>query len=150
VKILEISTSWNIFECRRFDLIVNTSASPFHAGKFRQRQEIVGRCARHFQRPVFYCNLLAGRTTLVFDGHQYDCGADGTILATGNAFEDDILLADADVSDGAITVCVPQSNPSLQSPMDPWPRCIGRWCWARGIMYARTALKSHDWSQRWN
>jgi NAD+ synthase (glutamine-hydrolysing) len=115
---------WNIdwlehfFNGHQFDLLVNTSASPFHAGKLRQRQDIVGRCAKHFQRPVFYCNLVGGQDELVFDGRSLIAGVDGTILATGNAFEDDILLADVDVSDGAITVCVPQSNPSSQSQMD--------------------------------
>jgi NAD+ synthase (glutamine-hydrolysing) len=115
---------WNIdwlerfWNGRRFDVIVNTSASPFHAGKIRQRQDILGRCAKHFQRPVFYCNLVGGQDELVFDGRSMIAGADGTILMTANAFEDDILLADVEVENGVTTITVPQSNQPSQPPMD--------------------------------
>jgi NAD+ synthase (glutamine-hydrolysing) len=115
---------WNIdwlerfLNGHRFDIIVNTSASPFYAGKIRQRQDIVGRCAKHFQRPVFYCNLVGGQDELVFDGRSMIAGADGTILMTASAFEDDILLADVKVENAATTITVPQSNQPSQSPMD--------------------------------
>jgi NAD+ synthase (glutamine-hydrolysing) len=115
---------WNIdwlerfLNGRRFDLIINTSASPFHAGKIRQRQDVLGRCAKHFQRPVFYCNLVGGQDELVFDGRSMIAGADGTILATGNAFEDDILLADVEIENAVTSVIVPPSDQASPPQMD--------------------------------
>jgi NAD+ synthase (glutamine-hydrolysing) len=115
---------WNIdwlerfLDGRRFDLIVNTSASPFYAGKIRQRQDIVGRCARHFQKPVLYCNLVGGQDELVFDGRSMVADVRGNILAVAKAFEPDILLADIEVHDAVTTVSVPGQNPSAQLAMD--------------------------------
>jgi NAD+ synthase (glutamine-hydrolysing) len=115
---------WNIdwlerfLNGRRFDLIINTSASPFYAGKIRQRQDVVGRCARHFQRPVLYCNLVGGQDELVFDGRSMAADAQGNILAVAKAFEPDILLADVQVKDAVTTVSVPGQNPSAQLAMD--------------------------------
>jgi len=105
---------WNIdwlerfLEGREFDLIINTSASPFHAGKIRQRQDIIGRCAKHFQRPVLYCNLVGGQDELVFDGRSMVADAQGNILAVAKAFEPDILYADVEAKDGKTIVSIPE------------------------------------------
>ena len=105
---------WNIdwleqfLSGRQFDLIINTSASPFHAGKIRQRQDIIGRCAKHFQRPVLYCNLVGGQDELVFDGRSMVADAQGNILAVAKAFESDILYADVEVKDGKTIVSIPE------------------------------------------
>ena len=114
---------WNIdwleqfLSGRQFDLIINTSASPFHAGKIRQRQDIIGRCAKHFQRPVLYCNLVGGQDELVFDGRSMVADAQGNILAVAKAFEPDILYADVEAKDGKTIVSIPeqfQAGPSQQ------------------------------------
>ncbi len=105
---------WNIdwlerfLSGREFDLIINTSASPFHAGKIRQRQDIIGRCAKHFQRPVLYCNLVGGQDELVFDGRSMVADAQGNILAVAKAFEPDILYADVEAKDGKTIVSIPE------------------------------------------
>ena len=105
---------WNIdwleqfLSGRQFDLIINTSASPFHAGKIRQRQDIIGRCAKHFQRPVLYCNLVGGQDELVFDGRSMVADAQGNILAVAKAFEPDILYADVEAKDGKTIVSIPE------------------------------------------
>ena len=105
---------WNIdwlerfLSGRQFDVIVNISASPFHAGKIRQRQDIIGRCARHFQKPVLYCNLVGGQDELVFDGRSMVADAQGNILAVAGAFEPDILYADVEAKDGKTIVSIPE------------------------------------------
>ena len=105
---------WNVdwlerfLEGREFDVIVNVSASPFHAGKIRQRQDIIGRCARHFQKPVLYCNLIGGQDELVFDGRSMVADAKGNILAVAGAFEPDILYADVETKDGKTIVSIPE------------------------------------------
>jgi NAD+ synthase (glutamine-hydrolysing) len=115
---------WNIdwlerfLNGRRFDLIVNTSASPFHSGKIRQRQDILGRCAKHFQKPVLYCNLVGGQDELVFDGRSMAADAQGSILAAAKAFEPDMLLVDIEVKDAITTVSVPQLDQSAQPEMN--------------------------------
>ncbi|MBM4103754.1 MAG: NAD+ synthase [Planctomycetes bacterium] len=106
---------------REFDTIINASASPFYAGKIRQRQDIVGRCAKHFKRPVLYCNMVGGQDELVFDGRSMAADAQGNILACAKAFEEDIFYADIEVKGGERIISVPQETSSVvsQPSVDP-------------------------------
>jgi len=76
------------------DLIVNISASPFHAGKLKEKQQVLSKCAKHFSAGLAYCNLVGGQDELVFDGRSMFVDADGQIVAQGAAFEEDLLIAD--------------------------------------------------------
>jgi NAD+ synthase (glutamine-hydrolysing) len=61
---------------------------------------------------------VGGQDELVFDGRSMIAGADGTILATGNAFEDDILLADVEIENAVTSVIVPPSDQASPPQMD--------------------------------
>jgi NAD+ synthase (glutamine-hydrolysing) len=78
----------------QIDTLVNISASPFHLGKIRTRQDIVSECAKRFNCPVCYCNLVGGQDELVFDGRSMFADATGEIVAMAGAFEDDLLIAE--------------------------------------------------------
>ena len=78
----------------QIDMLLNISASPFHLGKIRTRQDIVSECATRFKCPVGYCNLVGGQDELVFDGRSMFADAAGKIVAMARAFEDDLLIAD--------------------------------------------------------
>lgn len=97
----------------RFDGIINISASPFHSGKSNQRQAIVGQCAAHFQKPVFYCNLIGGQDELVFDGRSLIADQTGAVIASGKAFENDIVYADITIQNQSVLVSLPPSAESL-------------------------------------
>jgi NAD+ synthase (glutamine-hydrolysing) len=89
---------------RKFDAIINSSASPFHAGKIALRQDVVGQCAVRFQKPVFYCNLVGGQDELVFDGRSLVADEKGVIQTQAKAFEDDILYADLDKTNQKVCI----------------------------------------------
>lgn len=78
----------------QFDILVNISASPFHAGKIHLRQDIVSKTAVHFGCPVLYCNLVGGQDELVFDGQSLVVDAQGRVSARAAAFEQALLLLD--------------------------------------------------------
>ncbi len=78
----------------RKDMIVNISASPFHVGKFSQRQDVLGRCAKHFACPLAYCNLVGGQDELVFDGRSMFLDADGRVVGQAKAFKEDLIITD--------------------------------------------------------
>lgn len=78
----------------KIDLIVNLSASPFHAGKIKQRQEVLARCALRFNCAVAYCNLVGGQDELVFDGRSMIVDASGRLIAQAREFEEDLCIAD--------------------------------------------------------
>ena len=78
----------------QLDLIVNLSASPFHAGKMQQRRQVLSDCARHFGCAVAYCNLVGGQDELVFDGRSMIVGPDGTIVMQAKEFAEDLCIVD--------------------------------------------------------
>jgi NAD+ synthase (glutamine-hydrolysing) len=75
-------------------LVANISASPFHLGKEREREEIVGRCARDNGCAVALCNMVGAQDELVFDGHSVVVGADGEVLARAAGFEEELLVVE--------------------------------------------------------
>lgn len=81
------------------DVIINISASPFHMGKIGQRQEVLSRCARHFDCPVAYCNLVGGQDELVFDGRSMFLNSSGDVVGQAKAFAEDLLVTDITLDD---------------------------------------------------
>lgn len=82
------------------DLVINLSASPFHAGKLAQRREIASRFAGTTNTTVFYTNLVGGQDELVFDGGSLVVDSQGEIVARAARFEEDLLLVDVDADVG--------------------------------------------------
>jgi NAD+ synthase (glutamine-hydrolysing) len=69
------------------DVLLNLSASPFHAGKGRLRRELVARQARRAGAPMVYVNQVGGQDELVFDGGSLVMDAEGRLLAELPVFE---------------------------------------------------------------
>jgi NAD+ synthase (glutamine-hydrolysing) len=78
-------------------LIVNISASPYHAGKGLQRERMVAQRARDNLAAVAFCALVGGQDELVFDGHSFVVDHDGEVVARAPQFAEDLLLATVDV-----------------------------------------------------
>jgi NAD+ synthase (glutamine-hydrolysing) len=76
------------------DLIVNLSASPFHAGKNATRLQLVRAKARQAGAPLVYCNMVGGNDELLFDGASLAVRPDGAIFAQGPAFQSALLEVD--------------------------------------------------------
>ena len=79
---------------RRPGLVLNLSASPFHAGKLIERHAAAARFAQAAGAPVCYTNLVGGQDELVFDGGSFVVAADGRIAAAARRFEEDLLIVD--------------------------------------------------------
>ncbi|HOX07366.1 MAG TPA: NAD+ synthase [Planctomycetota bacterium] len=75
-------------------LVVNLSASPFHAGKLAERHATLARYARATGATVFYNNLVGGQDELVFDGGALVVSPDGEVLAAARRFAEDFLVVD--------------------------------------------------------
>jgi len=78
-------------------LILNISASPYHAGKVAQREKLVSSQARTHAVPIVYTNLIGGQDELVFDGQSMVVDAQGKIIKRAAAFREEILFADMPV-----------------------------------------------------
>ena len=78
-------------------VIVNINASPYHAGKARQRARMIATRAADNGLFVAYLNAVGGQDELVFDGGSIICGPDGSLIARGPAFAEALVVADLDL-----------------------------------------------------
>ncbi|MBI5571000.1 MAG: NAD+ synthase [Desulfomonile tiedjei] len=79
-------------------VVVNLSASPFHAGKYTYRlDQIISLFARATGTTVAYTNLVGGQDELVFDGGSLVVDPHGRLLATAKRFEEDLLVTDVEI-----------------------------------------------------
>lgn len=72
--------------------IINLSASPFHIGKSRQREDLFTGLCRRNSLWLAYCNLLGGQDELVFDGQSLFIDPAGRIIYRGAAFQPETAL----------------------------------------------------------
>jgi NAD+ synthase (glutamine-hydrolysing) len=75
-------------------LVLNISASPFHAGKGVEREEMLRGRARDNRVWLAYCNLVGGQDELVFDGRSVVISPSGEVVARAKAFEPDLLVVE--------------------------------------------------------
>jgi len=78
------------------ELIVNISASPFHVGRERMREEMFRTRARDMVSFIAFCNLVGGQDELVFDGHSVVIDDKGEVLARAAGFEEELLVVEID------------------------------------------------------
>ena len=77
-------------------VIVNLSASPYHAGKGLEREAMLVQRARDNNAAVLFCNLVGGQDELVFDGHSVAIDQEGEIVARAPQFEESITVCTID------------------------------------------------------
>jgi NAD+ synthase (glutamine-hydrolysing) len=77
-------------------VLVNISASPYHIGKGSERERMLIQRARDNVAAVAFCNLVGGQDELVFDGHSLVIDHEGTVIARGKQFAEELILATID------------------------------------------------------
>jgi NAD+ synthase (glutamine-hydrolysing) len=77
-------------------LIVNISASPFHVGKEREREQMLQTRARDNVCYVAFVNAVGAQDELVFDGHSVVLDDEGDVLARAPGFEEALLVIDVE------------------------------------------------------
>ncbi len=77
-------------------VIININGSPYDAGKWRTRAEMLQTRARDYGVVLCYNNLVGGQDELVFDGMSMIFDQTGALLARGKQFEEDLIVCDVD------------------------------------------------------
>ncbi len=78
------------------EVLLNINASPFHAGKALEREDMLRSRARASGSHVVYVNLVGGQDELVFDGASVILDRDGTVIHRSPQFEEDLFVVDLD------------------------------------------------------
>ncbi|HXV56742.1 MAG TPA: NAD+ synthase, partial [Gaiellaceae bacterium] len=79
-------------------LIANISASPFHLGKGREREEMLATRARDNACWIAYVNAVGAQDELIFDGQSLVLDESGSVVVRGPAFEEALLVVDVDAT----------------------------------------------------
>jgi NAD+ synthase (glutamine-hydrolysing) len=82
-------------------LIINISASPYHAGKGFEREQMFAQRARDNLACVAFCGLVGGQDELVFDGHSCVLDHTGKTIARAGQFHEQLLVCDVDLDAAA-------------------------------------------------
>ena len=78
-------------------LLINISASPYHAGKGAARERMLATRAADNVAIVAFCNMVGGQDELVFDGGSVIFNEQGELVARAAQFEEGSVVADVDV-----------------------------------------------------
>jgi NAD+ synthetase len=85
---------------KKFNLILNMSASPWSIGKDTLREELMKKQAKTYNCPVICVNQVGGNDELIFDGNSIAVDAQGNVIAHAKPFEEDIIMIDLDYGAG--------------------------------------------------
>jgi len=122
-------------------LLLNISASPYHAGKGAEREALFAQRAREHGVHVAFCALVGGQDELVFDGHSFVLDPAGRTVARAAQFREDLLICDLQLAAAADASAAsdPSDSSSPPAPSDaPSPSVRAS---ARARPRAHTAAK---------
>ncbi len=77
-------------------LVVNLSASPFAAGKWRTRRQILTHASHRHKVATAYVNAVGGNDGLLFDGRSFVVGPDGRLRAEAKGFKEAVQVVDTE------------------------------------------------------
>jgi len=78
------------------DIILTLNASPFHAGKMQQREDIICAQVQRAGVPLVYVNQVGGQDELVFDGASFVADQHGAIVFRAAEFEEQLGVVSFD------------------------------------------------------
>jgi len=73
-------------------LIINISASPYHAAKEQVRRDVVAKQAKDNKLAIVYCNLVGGQDDLIFDGRSYVFNSQGKLVQQSRPFVEELTF----------------------------------------------------------
>ncbi len=100
-------------------LLVNISASPYHARKGAERERLFSHRAVESNAHIAFCALVGGQDELVFDGHSFVLDPTGATVARARQFAEDLLVCDLDLPDAVDAPPGTLSGPRPRSARTP-------------------------------
>lgn len=88
-------------------LNININASPYHRGKFDERQQMVSERARANSCAIVYVNQVCGQDELVFDGGSMVFDHRGDMLMRAEQFGESLSFIDIEVNESQVVNGIP-------------------------------------------
>lgn len=86
----------------RMRLVLN--ASPFHAGKQRQREHVLAQRAVETGLPLVYAHMVGGQDELVFDGTSMAVQSDGSVSMRAPSFDEALAEVYVEADETTVTL----------------------------------------------
>ncbi len=101
-------------------LLVVINGSPYEVHKDDTRLGLASQRAVEADAALAYVNMVGGQDELVFDGDSLVVGADGSLIARGRQFVEDLLVVDVDLRPGT-GYCTAVISADPVPPYEPRP-----------------------------
>ncbi len=89
-------------------LLINISASPYHLGRQKQREDLLAFLAREYNTGILYINQVGGNDELIFDGSSLVYNNRGQLLYRAASFSEEFFYIESnDLFKTAGTICPP-------------------------------------------
>ena len=88
-------------------LNININGSPYHRGKFDERQQMVSERARTNSCAIVYVNQVCGQDELVFDGGSMVFDHRGDMLMRAEQFDESLSFIDIEVNESQVASGIP-------------------------------------------
>ena len=88
-------------------LNININGSPYHRGKFDERQQMVSERARTNSCAILYVNQVCGQDELVFDGGSMVFDHRGDMLMRAEQFDESLSFIDIEVNESQVASGIP-------------------------------------------
>jgi NAD+ synthase (glutamine-hydrolysing) len=75
-------------------MMINLSASPYHLGKHKLREELIPFLAKKYNSGIIYLNQVGGNDELVFDGSSLVYNCRGELIYRAAAFEEELFYVE--------------------------------------------------------
>ncbi|MBE0436752.1 MAG: NAD+ synthase [Methylomicrobium sp.] len=93
------------------DIVLTLNASPFHAGKIHQREQVVCDQVKAAGVPLVYVNLIGGQDELVFDGASFVVDSDGAVVFRAEEFREQLSVVEFAGKQPIKSICAPIYRP---------------------------------------
>ncbi len=77
-------------------LMINLSASPYHLGKHKTREEMLAFLAQKYNAAIIYLNQVGGNDELIFDGSSLVFNSRGELTYRAAAYEEELFFVDTE------------------------------------------------------
>jgi NAD+ synthase (glutamine-hydrolysing) len=74
------------------EILLNLNASPFHAGKIHEREDVLKQRVQTTSMPIVYVNQVGGQDELVFDGASFVMNKLGNIVFRAKEFTEQVSV----------------------------------------------------------
>ena len=98
-------------------LLAVINASPFHAGKAAEREQVMRARVQQTGLPLVYAHLVGGQDELVFDGRSFALNADGTLAGRAPGFVSKLVFTHVTQALSAIKIeadITPEATPEAE------------------------------------